>query len=546
MTSPSPTNIAYNGNITTWWIPATNLSALTATGVVSTLSILPINGLKVITWETANGTFNKTTGVWSIGTLAPGATVWLKLVTEVIDIGLAPFILTYVLSGTNIDPNNVNNTGTQTLTSVVGAAVAAAIDDPNQCNCVDVSVNDTPCNVGVTEWRLSVPSFTNIASYTWDVTTGKGKIIPTTPFANSTFTYTMWCNTGSGFVQTAGPATVTITAMFDSLTPWNHKSDIVEYSELSPTDIAFIETIPKYTAITLADYCWRTLRNASDVLVGAEAIECTGQQDTRHFYFCSEDTCDPTPPICPSCPGNQLPADAITYINGIANYTPEIGDTIMVQFVDSYAYYTYETLGWTRSGCGCVYKISKNAGNILALGTDNAPYLSADIILDATDEKARVSSNDTTSGYLQGKLGAGAGIAMTVLNEGLNETLVISASAAPSSNVQVLDTCSVNMGITGTGTAPDPFIISANYNDGNPTPNIVSISAGVTGITVDVSTLWGDACAAGCTSTYTLITYPDNVYDNVTLIGTTLTYDILADAPSGTHPFIIERDCTNV
>lgn len=44
-----------------------------------------------------------------------------------------------------------------------------------------------------------------------------------------------------------------------------------------------------------------------------------------------------------------------------------------------------------------------------------------------TDEKAKVSSNDTTAGYLNGKLVAGTNITLTELNDGLNETLSIAA-----------------------------------------------------------------------------------------------------------------------
>lgn len=47
----------------------------------------------------------------------------------------------------------------------------------------------------------------------------------------------------------------------------------------------------------------------------------------------------------------------------------------------------------------------------------------------ATDEKAKVSSNDTTAGYLNGKLVAGSGIVLTENNNGGNETLTISANA---------------------------------------------------------------------------------------------------------------------
>lgn len=46
-----------------------------------------------------------------------------------------------------------------------------------------------------------------------------------------------------------------------------------------------------------------------------------------------------------------------------------------------------------------------------------------------TDEVAKVSSNDTTAGYLNGKLVAGSGIVLTENNNGGNETLTISANA---------------------------------------------------------------------------------------------------------------------
>jgi hypothetical protein len=47
----------------------------------------------------------------------------------------------------------------------------------------------------------------------------------------------------------------------------------------------------------------------------------------------------------------------------------------------------------------------------------------------ATDEKAKISANDTTAGYLNGKLVAGSGIVLTENNNGGNETLTISANA---------------------------------------------------------------------------------------------------------------------
>ena len=44
------------------------------------------------------------------------------------------------------------------------------------------------------------------------------------------------------------------------------------------------------------------------------------------------------------------------------------------------------------------------------------------------DGKAKVSSNDTTSGFLNGKLIAGSGISLTENNDGANETLTIAST----------------------------------------------------------------------------------------------------------------------
>ena len=47
-----------------------------------------------------------------------------------------------------------------------------------------------------------------------------------------------------------------------------------------------------------------------------------------------------------------------------------------------------------------------------------------------TDEKAKVSANDTTSGYLNGKLVAGTNITLTEGSDGSNETLTIASTAS--------------------------------------------------------------------------------------------------------------------
>ena len=54
-TSPSPANVALNGNQTTWWVPATNNSAVTATNVQVSVTPAPTNGLTLVTYQAEVG-----------------------------------------------------------------------------------------------------------------------------------------------------------------------------------------------------------------------------------------------------------------------------------------------------------------------------------------------------------------------------------------------------------------------------------------------------------------------------------------------------------
>lgn len=85
------------------------------------------------------------------------------------------------------------------------------------------------------------------------------------------------------------------------------------------------------------------------------------------------------------------------------------------------------------------------------------------------DEKAKVSSNDTTQGYLNGKLVAGAGITLTENNDAGNETL------------SVIATNSVATGHTGLSTITSGAILT-----GNGTGNVVPVGPG-TSLQIPVS-----------------------------------------------------------
>lgn len=105
-----------------------------------------------------------------------------------------------------------------------------------------------------------------------------------------------------------------------------------------------------------------------------------------------------------------------------------------------------------------------------------------------SDESAKVSANDTTAGYLNGKLVAGSGITLTENNDGSNETLTITATGGSGSdeNVKVSanDTTASFLGnkiVAGTG------IAIAEQNDGSDEDLQISCDITANEITYDNS-----------------------------------------------------------
>jgi len=70
-----------------------------------------------------------------------------------------------------------------------------------------------------------------------------------------------------------------------------------------------------------------------------------------------------------------------------------------------------------------------------------------------TDEKVKVSSNDTTQGYLNGKLVAGAGITLTENSDGSNETLSVVATNSVATGHTGLSTLTSGALLQGAGTS---------------------------------------------------------------------------------------------
>ena len=113
---------------------------------------------------------------------------------------------------------------------------------------------------------------------------------------------------------------------------------------------------------------------------------------------------------------------------------------------------------------GLTSKGSPVSGDLLIIEDSAAGNVKKRIQLGSiggTDELAKVSANDTTSGFLNGKLVAGTNITLTELNDGANETLEISAA--------------------GGVTIISPSSIGADQNDWSPTSwstaNLVRITS---------------------------------------------------------------------
>ena len=351
-TSPSPANVGLNGNQTTWWIPARNLSTKAVDNVVVTVTVSPTTGLAPVTYLADVGTFNFTTGKWNIGKLAPGAVKWLKIVTSVTDIGLAPWTITSVITGDGIDVNNVNNTLVQTLTSVVCDPTAGANDSLNLYSTINVSNNDQACNYGVTEWRLDASSVTNSVSYNWDTLTGIGNFTHVDPTLPITGKYTIWCNPGSGFIEVSGPANFSLIPLIENKNIFNHVPYFIQGSDLTPAEIAILQA--QYPSITgIADVCWNIIRNGDGVLTGGVPVDCSEEQDTRTFFECTTEPCPATSP-CLSCPQSYLPHDVYVSVMDAVNHEPEVGDIIFLQHPSGHSIHKWDGSMWVRSSCGCV------------------------------------------------------------------------------------------------------------------------------------------------------------------------------------------------
>lgn len=257
--------VTKNGDFIYWTFPVTNTGSSADTNVKVQFN-LPA-GLAFQSYTAQKGTMNLSTGLWTIGGQNIGVTYSATVKYKVVDISLATaesdaygFALSAVISGDNVDPNDVNNTGTAFVEITTCPPSAGAVGEDPACLCGSVATNDTPCTSGTTEYRLTIGSLVNLhADFELDVTTGEynamGMVLD--PFLPASFTYSIWCIVGDEQLQTSGPATVAIPAMLrsDSFTDELvlNADGTYTHTSLSGVALSFDTFQTVYSAIILAN-----------------------------------------------------------------------------------------------------------------------------------------------------------------------------------------------------------------------------------------------------------------------------------------------------
>jgi hypothetical protein len=162
-----------------------------------------------------------------------------------------------------------------------------------------------------------------------------------------------------------------------------------------------------------------------------------------------------------------------------------------------------------------------------------------------TDEVAKVSSNDTTAGYLNGKLVAGSGIALTENNNGGNETLGISVSNLDAS---AITTGTVATARLGTGTANSTTYLAgdqtykAAVTSVNGSTGAVTVAAGNTTYTVTTA----DAENTTSKTKIASFTVPANTWSDGQTIELILNINALNNSGSTNLTLVMETQGTGI
>lgn len=162
------------------------------------------------------GTFAGNT--WTIGGMIANQVASIAIPVKNSTIVGSPWVFGAQVFG--MDTNITNNQFTEavTLTSCdICPPSAGAVADPFACICGNVSTNDTPCTSGISSWLPQALSEVNCVINNMDASTGAYNISVLDLTLPWSFQYSLWCDDGSGPLQTSGPALVSGSAILVNL-----------------------------------------------------------------------------------------------------------------------------------------------------------------------------------------------------------------------------------------------------------------------------------------------------------------------------------------
>ena len=322
-------SVTQNGDIVQLTIPIKNIAAFPDTNVAVQFTIP--SGMVIHNYNLLSngGVFNTLTALWSIGNLDALEETQMILRLKVTDITQGPFALQYTLTSTN-DPSS--SSVLQTIE--VDACPPAAGANPDQfgCLCIDVSLNDTVCSHGITEWRLNALSLTNTeAPYVWDELTGKGSFVPTDNSVPITGTYDLVCIEGINEYTIQQSVPFTISKQIKDKTPYNHTRAIEKYADISLEDRGVIQTLNPSLDISL--YCWDVIRNGDGDVTAALPLNCDPTQATSVTYQNLVQAYNPGDPT----------------LNVVFPTDPEEGDIHIVTYTNGTVYTVWDGFTWNRT-----------------------------------------------------------------------------------------------------------------------------------------------------------------------------------------------------
>ncbi|MFT3705609.1 MAG: Ig-like domain-containing protein [Agriterribacter sp.] len=306
------TKPAINSSVT-FTLTATNIGLGSALGV-SVSDLLP-SGYTYTSNTASTGTsYNSSTGLWSIGTMASNGSATLSIVAKVNASG--NYTNTAIISGTQTDANTTNDTATVTTTPITTISLTSSTAPPSdaQTVCINTAITNITYSLGGTATGATVTGLP--AGVTSSYSSGtKVLTISGTPTAatSGAQTYTVTTTGGSPNVSATGSLRVNglvATPVFalgsTSSRCQGAGTQVYSATATNATGITYsINTTASQAVIdaNTGEVTFSSLFSGSAVIT-ATAAGCTPKTATHTVTVTSSGTVSGTSPVCSGANGS--------------------------------------------------------------------------------------------------------------------------------------------------------------------------------------------------------------------------------------------------